>query len=62
MEKVNVFCLKCEKQLHQTVCMVENAGLVTVDFTYVSKFYGGLQAKGYICDECYENNSHLFCK
>lgn len=59
MEKKEINCLKCEKILHQSVCVVEDAALVTIDFTYMSK-YAGIQNKAYLCEDCYANNSHLF--
>lgn len=59
-EKPEIYCLKCEKLLHRSVCVVEDAGLVTIDFTYLSKYYGGFRAKSYICDDCFEKNPKLF--
>lgn len=58
---IALFCIKCETVLHQTVCVVDNAALVTIDFTYMSK-YPGVQLKAYICEKCVENNPHLFIK
>jgi len=62
MEKSEIKCLKCEKTLNQSVCIVDDAALITVDFNYLSKYYGNMLSKAYICEECYSKNPHLFVK
>lgn len=45
------YCIRCDKELKQTVCFVDQAGICRVDFPMVSEHYGRVVI-AYLCDEC----------
>ena len=51
MERPEPKCIKCEKTLHRSVCIVDHAGFSKVVYGMISAHYGSTLS-GYICDEC----------
>lgn len=51
MEKPKPVCIKCEKELHQSVCLVDNAGIGKFVYPMFSANYEKMYT-GYLCDEC----------
>ena len=44
-------CIKCESELHQSVCVVDNAGIGKFVYPMFSANYE-MAFAGYLCDDC----------